>query len=163
MGGGFVSGMFYRCECRSGGLGRGVLAKLLEATHCLSRNILLCSFLLLDDCVILSLFICHSCCTTFQLPLSTFLTIRMFFVLFLLLFLHRLRSDILMGWPSSVATQWWATETSIPLKKGSGRFCPLASVVFQMALPPCFPVDGACCVYLSGCFLLLWTWCRSLY
>ena len=66
--------------------GGGVLAKLLEATHCLSRNLLLCSFLLLDDCVILSLFICHSCCTTFQLPLSTFLTIGMFFVLFLLFF-----------------------------------------------------------------------------
>ena len=66
--------------CRScweqNGFGRGFLAKLLEATHCLSRNLLLCSFLLLDDCVILPLFICQDCCTTFQLPLSTFLTTR---------------------------------------------------------------------------------------
>lgn len=31
----------------------GVLAKLLEATHCLSRHCLLCSFVLPGDCVIL--------------------------------------------------------------------------------------------------------------
>lgn len=47
------------------------------------------------------------------------------------------------------------------LKKGSGRLgtCPLATVCvvffllffFQMALPPCFPVDGACFI-LVGVF-----------
>lgn len=80
----------------------------------------------------------------------------MFFVLFLLLFLQIRHFD----WSAII---WRPMENCIPLKTGSGRFRPLASVVFQMALPPCFPVDGACCVYFSGCFLLLWTWCRSLY
>lgn len=111
------------------GFGRGVLAKLLEATHCLSRS--LCSFLLLDDYVIVPLFICHNCCTTFQLPLSTFLTISIFFVLLLFLFLHRLRSDIPVGWPSSVARRWRPMENSIPLNAGRGHFRPLASVVFK--------------------------------
>lgn len=63
--------------------GGGVLAKLLEATHCLSRNCLLCSFLLLDNCVNLPPFICHNCRSTFQLPLSAFLTVSIFCVLFL--------------------------------------------------------------------------------
>lgn len=49
----FVSGTFGlrgRVSGRSlSRSGRGVLVKLLEATHCLSRNLLLSSFLLLDD------------------------------------------------------------------------------------------------------------------
>lgn len=132
--------------------GGGVLAKLLEATHCLSRNLLLCSFLLLDDCVILPLFICHSCCTTFQLPLSTFLTISKFF---LLLFLHRLRSDILI-WLVIICGQAMVTNgEQYSLRRTVDAFVLLLVWFFQMALPPCFPVDGACCVYLNGCFLLL--------
>lgn len=67
--------------------GWGVLL-LLEATHCLSRDLLLSCFLLLDDCVILPPFIC---CTTFRLPLVTFLTISKFFGPFLVVIFTRIQ------------------------------------------------------------------------